>query len=134
RIDKATFLTANEKRAAVGYGPLDDGSDRVLQKYSPDQPRVPAGQPGGGQWTSGESGSGVGVGDNQSPLLAIDKPIRLARGRPSTSSGRGRVQGIRATASNLPRSQNLTTHHLTPHAPRPRAQIHAPRPRTRRRR
>ncbi len=64
RIDKATFLTPNEKRAAVGYGPLDDGSDRVLQKYSPDQPRVPAGQPGGGQWTSGESGSAVGVGDN----------------------------------------------------------------------
>ena len=27
RMEKATFLTPNEKRAAVGYGPLDAGSD-----------------------------------------------------------------------------------------------------------
>ena len=27
RIDKATFLTPNEKRSAVGYGPLDPVSD-----------------------------------------------------------------------------------------------------------
>jgi hypothetical protein len=28
------------------------------RKYSPDQPRVPAGSPEGGQWTSGEGGAG----------------------------------------------------------------------------
>ena len=27
RIDKASFLTANEKRTATGYGPLDEGDE-----------------------------------------------------------------------------------------------------------
>src|SRR5437588_56681 len=30
----------------------------VLRKYSADQPRVPAGSPEGGQWTSGRAGGG----------------------------------------------------------------------------
>jgi hypothetical protein len=29
------------------------------RKYSEDQPRVPAGQPGGGQWTSGDGGGEI---------------------------------------------------------------------------
>ena len=42
RLEKATFLTANEKRAAVGYGPVDaGGAGDVGVKFSPDQPRVP---------------------------------------------------------------------------------------------
>lgn len=59
RIDKATFLTQNEKRAAVGYGPVD-GGDALAQKasFNPGQLRIPAGQPGGGQWTT-ESGESV---------------------------------------------------------------------------
>jgi Phage portal protein/Bacterial CdiA-CT RNAse A domain len=58
RVDKATFLTQNEKRAAVGYGPVD-GGDALGQKagFRVDQQRVPAGQPGGGQW-GGEDGGG----------------------------------------------------------------------------
>lgn len=72
RLDKAAFLTADEKRAAVGYGPLpraasdrpasfaDSGPGAKLLKFSPDQPRVPAGSSGGGQWTSG--GGGVSSG------------------------------------------------------------------------
>jgi hypothetical protein len=71
RIDKATFLTQNEKRAAVGYGPVDEVSDPAsltpsdapASKYSPDQPRVPAGQPGGGQWTTEGGESVVPVAD-----------------------------------------------------------------------
>lgn len=34
--------------------------DLLLRKYSPDQPRVPAGNSGGGQWTSGSGGGGSG--------------------------------------------------------------------------
>lgn len=30
---------------------------RYARKFSPDQPRVPAGDPGGGQWTSGGEGA-----------------------------------------------------------------------------
>lgn len=55
RIDKATFLTPNEKRAAAGYGSVD-GGDEI--KFNPDQLRIPAGQTGGGQWTGGGGGGG----------------------------------------------------------------------------
>src|SRR5919198_4966094 len=52
RLERASFLTADEKRAAVGYGPAEGGA--IAQKgYRPDQPRGPAGQSDGGQWTSG---------------------------------------------------------------------------------
>jgi len=57
RIDKATFLTTDEKRAAVGYGPLENGGNDLSRKYRPDQPRIPAGQTGGGQWTTDGSGN-----------------------------------------------------------------------------
>jgi hypothetical protein len=57
RLDKATFLTRDEKRAAVDYAPLGPPSPRAsgervgvrgshALKYHPDQPRVPAGQRG----------------------------------------------------------------------------------------
>jgi Phage portal protein len=59
RLDKATFLTQNEKRAAVGYGPLA-GGDALAEKanFNPGQLRLPAGQPAGGQWT-GEGDGGL---------------------------------------------------------------------------
>ena len=57
RVDKATFLTTDEKRSAVGYGPLEDRGNDLFRKYRPDQPRVAAGAPGGGQWTSDGSGN-----------------------------------------------------------------------------
>ena len=72
-MGEASFLTDDEKRAAVGYEPLaredegsegkGDGSDpsdsatEAEQRYNPSQPRVPAGNPDGGQWT-GEGGGG----------------------------------------------------------------------------
>src|ERR1051325_5185085 len=34
---------------------------RLIRKFRPDQPRVPAGSPQGGQWTSGASGVGDGA-------------------------------------------------------------------------
>ena len=57
RLDKATFLSVDEKRAAAGYGPTAGGG--LGFRYSPDQPRVPAGQPGGGQWTDGSGAPGT---------------------------------------------------------------------------
>lgn len=41
----------------------------VLEKYSPNQPRVPAGNPDGGQWTSG------GSGNEGADKLNIDRAI-----------------------------------------------------------
>ena len=62
RVGKAAFLTLDEQREALGYGPAPKEAlfakrDLALERrYSPDQPRVPAGSSGGGQWTSGGGG------------------------------------------------------------------------------
>jgi len=80
RIDKVSFLTVDEKRAAVGYSalarlrhdpapreeltsepapaPTFGGEETAFVKYSPDQPRVSAGNLDGGQWTDGGGGGG----------------------------------------------------------------------------
>lgn len=52
---------------------LDRG--RHLVKYSPDQPRVPAGNPDGGQWTS-EDGTSDAVA--QAIPMPLEGPIPLA--------------------------------------------------------
>ncbi len=64
RVGKAAFLTLDEQREALGYGPApkeafvakrDVGLER---RYNPDQPRVPAGNSGGGRWTGDGGGGG----------------------------------------------------------------------------
>jgi HK97 family phage portal protein len=59
RLEKATFLTADEKRAAVGYGPLEGSDPAGLTpglKYSTDQPRDEI-----GRWTTGGGSGGTRV-------------------------------------------------------------------------
>jgi hypothetical protein len=69
---------------------LDEGGSAISQKYNPNRPRASAGQPGGGQWTSGESGAGAVAGESQSPPSANDKPIQLAQvGGASTMTDTG---------------------------------------------
>ena len=68
RIDKATFLTPNEKRAAAGYGPVTSGDEF---KFNPDQFRVPAGQPGGGQWTDGGGGEDAESNPRDARVISI---------------------------------------------------------------
>jgi HK97 family phage portal protein len=64
RLNAATFLTVNEKRAAVGYGPVDVAAPGTTPEAKagsdPGQPRVPEGNEDGGQWTDGGGGSGGG--------------------------------------------------------------------------
>ena len=80
RVGKAAFLTLDEQREAVGYGPAakealfakrDVGLER---RYSPDQPRVPAGSSGGGQWTSGGGGSAASD-PNNNVALNLDRDL-----------------------------------------------------------
>ena len=78
--NRLTSLTADEKRAAVGYGPLLPGASdsppglrraeaasaaqagsrpealTPSLKYSPTQPRVPTGNSDGGQWVDAGGG------------------------------------------------------------------------------
>ncbi len=42
----------------------------LFRKYDPDQPRTPAGQPGAGQWTSGDDGHDV-VANDGSRVLSL---------------------------------------------------------------
>jgi hypothetical protein len=111
RIDKATFLTANEKRSAVGYGPLEEGGNAISQKYSPNQPRVPAGQSGGGQWTNGEGGDGPDPASTTG-----SKPIQLAQvGGASTMTDIGPTAGPYLGATLLaPQGQSLGTFAVSP--------------------
>lgn len=55
RVTAAPFLTVNEKREMLGFGPLADGDGLTLRgsvvdgrKDDPGEPRVPAGNPNGG--------------------------------------------------------------------------------------
>ncbi len=114
RLNAVSYLTVNEKRAAVGYGPIDaegeegtagpfdeaapsrGGVDRDL-KYRPDQPRVPAGSSDGGQWT--DEGGGFGGDDGRIISDATPDDIfppgsRVAQGR--TGSYQVRYPGVQA--------------------------------------
>ena len=61
RVGEASFLSDDEKRAAVGYGRRSAGS--ASRKYNPDQPRVPAGEPGAGEWAEGGGGDASSDGE-----------------------------------------------------------------------
>jgi len=128
RVGKAAFLTLDEQREAVGYGPAPKDAlvakrDLALERrYSPDQPRVPAGNSGGGRWTGGGGGGDSGGGSsgarddrarrrdaedrvqtatNIDPRVAsdVDGSITLAQAR---GGGRGR-SGLGATPAQLAR-------------------------------
>ncbi|CAJ0851850.1 hypothetical protein AMST5_00479 [freshwater sediment metagenome] len=83
RIGKASFLTLDEQREAVGYGRAP--KDAVLGKlgggferrYSPGQPRVPAGSAEGGQWTSGGGGGSSGAGLIGNVAILAENPTRF---------------------------------------------------------
>ncbi|WP_442754701.1 RNase A-like domain-containing protein [Methylocystis sp. JAN1] len=74
RVGKADFLTLDEQREAVGYGPapkdaaFGKGGARDLERrYSPNQPRVPAGSGReSGQWAAGGGAAGTNVAQTQS--------------------------------------------------------------------
>ncbi|WP_245433757.1 phage portal protein [Methylocystis hirsuta] len=88
RVGKAAFLTLDEQREALGYGPAPKEAlfakrDLALERrYSPDQPRVPAGNSGGGQWTNGGGGSGGGdfghARDDRTRRRDVEDQVRTA--------------------------------------------------------
>ena len=64
RLEKASFLDRDEKRWAAGYGASPGGGGAGLAaKYNRDQPRVPAGNSDGGQWSDGSGGGGAVLSD-----------------------------------------------------------------------
>ena len=78
RVGDATFLTDDEKRAALGYGPRANVKAtkcrcRDTKRFNPDQPRSPAGSTDGGQWTNSDD-VGSTVLSEIEDLLAIVLP------------------------------------------------------------
>jgi guanyl-specific ribonuclease Sa len=62
---------ANEQGANAQSAP-------AVQKYNSDQPRVPAGNPGGGQWTTGDGGSGSRSSSSDATGEGSGQPTRYA--------------------------------------------------------
>lgn len=100
RLDIARYLRPGSNVVEAGLS--------VERKYSPNQPRVPAGNPDGGQWTDGSiagstglfqitprvvddttnvqlAGDPPGIGDNGGPPL---EPPQIPKARPSASDAR----------------------------------------------
>src|SRR5947209_10600191 len=73
----------------------------LLRKFSADQPRVPAGSPDGGQWTSGSAGGG---GEGDSAEAGSDAQIQLVQG--------DRLQGYPA---DLREDEGLGGHTISDH-------------------
>lgn len=64
--------------------------NEALQKYSPDQPRVPAGNPDGGQWTrdgGGADGAVLAYLDDGEPVVYTGETIWDSRGSILLQSG-----------------------------------------------
>ncbi len=57
-LEKTSFLTDAEKRTLAGFSSMP-GAD--AKRFNPGQPRVPSGNPNGGQWTDGGGGGGDGA-------------------------------------------------------------------------
>jgi hypothetical protein len=57
RPDAYRFIRPDWRRFVVPGSELAAFYERFERKYSPDQPRVPAGSSDGGQWTSGDGGA-----------------------------------------------------------------------------
>jgi HK97 family phage portal protein len=70
RLQATSFLTDDEKREAIGYGPAPAP---MAQKYSLDQPRDDV-----GRWTDGGGFGGKVPGDGANPGAVGDKPQREA--------------------------------------------------------
>jgi hypothetical protein len=75
----------------------------AVQKYSPDQPRVPAGNPDGGQWTN-EGGS---AGPNDSRVISDASPDPIEPGQQYAAStrrgGGGRCGSLEPTPAQAAR-------------------------------
>jgi len=75
--------------------------EAVARKYAPDQPRVPAGQPDGGQWTGG-SGRGAAVRQDRVRLageIPTDGLPEIPPERPPTAQERNSIARERRAGS-----------------------------------
>jgi hypothetical protein len=80
-----TYLPKDIRGAELGYDFWRSRlriTEDILRRYHPDQPRVPAGNPDGRQWTDGGGESGPAISDRPSPTK-----IDSSGTKPGISSG-----------------------------------------------
>jgi hypothetical protein len=63
RPDADRWVRPDARRFISPGGDLAKAFPALAHKYNPDQPRVPAGSPDGGQWTDGSGGAAKPMGD-----------------------------------------------------------------------
>ncbi|MGP9811882.1 hypothetical protein ACTZWT_10260 [Rhodopseudomonas sp. NSM] len=87
RPDVARFLAPGTDPATI-FPALD-------RKYSPNQPRVPAGNPDGGQWTNGELGGGASSArpGRNDPRVISDADLEPVKPGQQHAQARGRRGG-----------------------------------------
>ena len=79
RPDAHRFLRADWRRFAHSgrhYRQLYQAFEHIERKYSPEQPRVPRGNPGGGQWTSDVAAGANNRNDSRIVSDATPDPIK----------------------------------------------------------
>ena len=108
------------KSAPRRYAPAEGSDPAGLtpgSKYSPNQPRVPAGQPSAGQWTNGGGDGGEGTGGGELPPSAVvSEPIQLAQvggAADMTDTGLRSATHLGATLM-APDGQTLQTFEVSP--------------------
>jgi hypothetical protein len=93
RPDAHRFIRPDWRRQVKPGSDLWSLYERFERKYSPDQPRVPAGAREGGQWTSedgGGGGGGVGAEEDLSVRIRVAGdviPICIVEGKAVFSDG-----------------------------------------------
>ena len=125
RPDAARWIRPDAARFLPPGADVAKAFPRLARKYNPNQPRVPVGNPDGGQWTDGGAGRGSlglfqitprdnmidGVqlaGDwppDDGPGIPSDEPPQIPPKQPSTSAER--TSYLRAAASWLVRHGGL---------------------------
>lgn len=87
RADAHRFLRPDWRRFVKPSSELESLYESYEGKYSPDQPRVPAGSPEGGQWTSEGGDAGSAQESNVTPDVRaiLDKARQIAAGGRSRS-------------------------------------------------
>jgi hypothetical protein len=104
--ERAAFrLFCTEKLLDAGITPGELVKGLGLTKYSPDQPRIPAGNTGGGQWTSGSVS-----GDAYRPVEpAFTASANLGSQQPSGEPGTIQVASGDGTPGNNQRQNEQVT-------------------------
>lgn len=101
----------------MGYGPapkdavfLKRDCDRLELRYSPDQPRAPAGSPDGGQWTSGGGGGSSGSSSDDVALNIDRYPGRTVDPKITRVQDRGYDIDLIEDEGDLHRGHTIRDH------------------------